>query len=409
MKALRFHRSIPRYVLLKLLGPRFPQLFSSSLPPVRLRDIPESKLPGDKWVRVAPVLAGICGSDLATICAKGSPYLAPVTSMPFVLGHEVVGRIIEVGERVKRCKVGDRVVLHPALGCTVRGIDPPCNACGDGCDALCRNLTRGDISAGVQTGYCRDTGGGFSENFVAHESQAYSVPENMPDSVAVLVEPFACAMHAALKATLSRHDTAMVIGCGSIGLLLIAALRATKCEARIVAVAKYGHQQRLAKELGADEVLPVDRGVSEQYERWAQSLNAEVLAPELGKPTVMGGASATFDCIGSSRSIDDGIRFTKSGGDFVLVGMPGIPKGIDWTAIWHKELTLRAAYAYGPEETPEGRRDTFELAIEMLTQSGDRMAGLVGEPYKLSDYRKAIWAALNTGKTGAAKTVFAIP
>ena len=75
------------YALLKLLGPRFPSLYTAGVAPLSLVDIPEPKLPTPQWVRIAPRLAGICGSDLATICAKGSPYLAPVTSMPFVMGH----------------------------------------------------------------------------------------------------------------------------------------------------------------------------------------------------------------------------------------------------------------------------------------------------------------------------------
>ena len=171
MKTLQYRRSITRYALLKLLGQRFPGICNSRVSPVALRDIPEPELPTPQWARVAPKLAGICGSDIATLCAKGSPYLAPITSMPFVLGHEVVGVVTEIGAEVERVKVGDRVVLHPALGCKVRGIDPPCAACREGKEALCRNVTTGDISAGIQTGYCRDTGGAFSESFVAHESQ----------------------------------------------------------------------------------------------------------------------------------------------------------------------------------------------------------------------------------------------
>lgn len=408
MKALQFRKSIPRYAALKLLGPRFPSLYTSGVAPLSLVDIPEPRLPNARWVRIRPKLAGICGSDLATLCAKGSPYLAPVISLPFVMGHELVGTITEVGAEATRVRVGDRVVVHPALGCKARGIDPACAFCGDGCDALCRNVTRGDVSSGIQIGFCRDTGGGFSESLVAHESQVYIVPKEIDDRTAVLIEPFACALHGVLRVQLAPTDTALVIGCGSIGLLTIAALRATGCRARIVAVAKYDHQRRHAKALGADLLLDHRGSVGTRYAAWARELDAEVLPPELGKPTVLGGVAATFDCVASSTSIDDGLRFTRSGGAFVLVGMPGVPRGVDWTPMWFKELTVHAAYAYGPERWAGGKRETFDLTIELMAKSSANLAALVGEPFALADFRAAFRSALNTSVAGAVKTIFRI-
>lgn len=405
MKALVFRRSVPRYVLLKLLAGQLRRIGAHRIAPVSLCDIPEPRLPTPHWVRIAPTLAGICGSDLATICAKGTPYLAPLTSMPFVLGHELVGRIIEIGSRADDFSVGDRVVIHPALGCKARGIDPPCDACRDRRDALCRNLTRGDIPAGVQTGYCRGLGGGFADQVVAHRSQVYRVPDEIDDRAAVLIEPFACALHGALRVKLSSDDTALVIGCGAIGLLAIAALRATGCKARIVAAARYEHQRTLARSLGADELIRAGGEIDARYHDWAKSLDAEVLAPELGKPTVLGGATAVFDCVASSQSIDDGLRFTRSGGSFVLIGMPGMPRGVDWTSMWFKELTVHAAYAYGPERMADGVHDTFELAMDLMREWGPRLAPLVGPPFAIAEFPKALASALDTGRSGVAKTV----
>jgi threonine dehydrogenase-like Zn-dependent dehydrogenase len=328
--------------------------------------------------------------------------------MPFVLGHELVGVVTEVGRDVEGVSTGDRVVLHPALGCTVRGIDPPCDACRTGRDALCRNVTRGDISAGIQTGYCRDTGGGFGESLIAHQSQVYVVPDGLEDRVAVLTEPFACALHAALKVTTGEADTILVIGCGTIGLLTIAALRATGSRARIVAAAMFDHQKRFATELGADELIDPLGSTSARYRNWASALTAEVMTAELGKPTVIGGADVTFDCVALSVTIDDGLRFTKSNGTFVLVGMPGVPSGVDWTPLWFKELTIRAAYAYGPERCADGSRDTFDIALDLLQTWGPKLSPLVGPPHSLSDYRSAFASALHTERTGVVKTVIRI-
>ena len=408
MKALQFRKNIPRYAILKLLGPRFPRLYTSGMAPLSLVDIPEPKLPNQRWVRIAPRLAGICGSDLATICAKGSPYLAPVTSMPFVMGHELVGDITEVGREVAALGVGQRVVIHPALGCRARGIEPLCDACRHRRDALCRNVTRGAVSKGIQIGFCRDTGGAFSQSLVTHQSQVYPVPDEIDDRAAVLIEPFACAIHAALRVSLRETDTALVLGCGAIGLLTIAALRAVGCRARVVAAAKYDHQRRNAQALGADVLLNAGGPVRGRYAEWAKTLDAEVLDPEFGKPTVLGGADATFDCVASSQTIDDGLRFTKSAGTFVLVGMPGVPRGVDWTALWYKELTIHAAYAYGPERCADGEKETFHLAIDLMRTWGPKLVGLVGPPHDLGDYRAALASALNTGRSGVVKTVFAV-
>lgn len=418
MKALQFRKSIPRYALLKLFGPRCRRLYTSRVSPVALRDIVEPSLPTGQWVRIVPRLAGICGSDLATLCAKGSAYLLPLTSMPFVMGHELVGAVAQVGGDVKGIRIGDRVVVRPALGCKVRGIDPPCEACLRGCDALCLNVTAGDISAGIQTGYCRDTGGGFGENLVAHESQVYRVPDEVEDRAAVLIEPFACALHGALSVPTTDKETVLVIGCGAIGLLTIAALRAIGCPARIVAIAKHDHQRQHALNLGADELVSAGGSTKARYAAWAGVLDARLLEAPLGKPTVIGGADVTFDCVASSQTIDDGLRFTKAGGRFVLVGMPGIPRGIDWTPLWYKELTVHATYAYGPERRyatgkmpagTGGARETFDIAIDLMRSWATKLAPLVGTPYELRDYRAAFTSAIQTGRSGVVKTVFAIP
>ncbi len=437
MIGIQFCKSIPRYLAMKAVGPWWRGASTSALLPISLRDLAMPKLPTPAWVRVGPILSGICGSDLAAICAKGSAYLSPLTSTPFVLGHEVVGMVTEVGPEAAGVSVGDRVVVQPALGCCVRGIEPMCSDCAANRPALCRNVTRGAISAGIQTGYCRDTGGAWSESFVAHPSQLYPVPDSMDDEVAVLAEPFACALHGALRIGSVEGRTVMVMGCGSIGLLTIAALRAVhgrgvphrrdagatdagatdelfgaptagEKHLRIVAVAKYAHQREHALRLGADEVLMYCSDVARRYRLLAEVLGAELYRPEIGKPTVVGGADVTFDCVASSTSIDDCCRFTRGGGDMVLVGMPSIPRKVDWTSIWYKELSLHAAYAYGAERHDPAARTTFEIGLEILSSWGSALRLLVGEPFGLRDYRAALGAALHTGESVSVKTVFRV-
>ncbi len=388
---------------MRYLGKRWPNLYTSSLSCTRLVEIPEPQLPTAEWVKVRTRLSGICGSDLATITAKGSPYFSPFTSTPFVLGHEIVGDIAETGSAVEGFSVGARVVIEPALPCQVRGIWPACHQCQNLRFANCENITKGDISAGVQTGYCRDTGGGWSRYVLSHQSQLHFVPDAMSDETAVLLEPFACALHGVLKMRPSRTATVCIIGGGTMGLLTLAALRILGHQNRIISFAKYLHQQQLARELGADEVLSPNR---DRYRAFCEHIGAESHQPELGQQVLTGGVDATFDCIGSSITIDDALRFTRAGGEVILVGMPGIPKNVDWTSIWYKQLRVTGAYTYGIETYNGERVSTFTLGMRLLQKLESRLRPLVSALFPLQGYKRAIQTALNTGKTGTVKTVF---
>ena len=403
MKAIQYTKSIPRYLVMRHLGKRWRNLYTSFVSCMHLVDMPEPQLPTPEWVKVRTRLSGICGSDLAIITAKGSPYFSPFTSTPFVLGHEIIGEIAETGATVEGFSVGARVVIEPALSCQVRGITPQCHQCQNLRFANCENITKGDISAGVQTGYCRDTGGGWSEYVLAHQSQLHLVPDDILDETAVLLEPFACALHGVLKTEFNETDEICVIGGGTIGLLTVAALRGLGHRNRILIFAKYPHQQQLALELGADEVLSPNSG---RYAAFCELTGAASHQPELGQQVLIGGVDVTFDCIGSSVTIDDALRFTRAGGEVILVGMPGIPKNVDWTSIWYKQLKVEGAYTYGLETHNGEQIHTFTLGMRLLQKMGPGLRPLVSKPFPLRDYKRAIQTAMNTGKTATVKTAF---
>lgn len=388
---------------MRYLGKRWRSLYTSPLSCISLVDIPEPQLPTQQWVKVKTRLSGICGSDLATITAKGSPYFSPFTSTPFVLGHEIVGEIAEIGEGVENWVIGERVVIEPALSCTVREINPPCHQCQNLRFANCENITKGSISAGIQTGYCRDTGGGWSQYVLAHQSQLHRVPDDMSDELAVLLEPFACAIHGVLQAEFHDKTDICIIGGGTIGLLTVVALRMLGYENRILIFAKHPHQQELARDLGADVTIPVR---ASRYETFCELTDAESYQPELGQQVLLGGVDLTFDCIGSSVTIDDALRFTRAGGEVILLGMPGIPKNIDWTSIWYKQLDVKGAYTYSLETYNGEQIHTFQLGLRLLQDHSEQLLSLVGKPFSIRDYRRAIQTALNTGKTATVKTVF---
>jgi threonine dehydrogenase-like Zn-dependent dehydrogenase len=398
MLALRYSKSVLRYLLMRAGAKRIKDLETSRFSPLRLEEISEPEPPTPEWVRVRPLLSGICGSDLGTLSSENSPYFSPITSPPFVLGHEVVGVVTEDNGNFA---VGERVVLEPALGCAVRGIEPPCRMCAAGRYARCVNVAKGDIAPGLQTGFCRDTGGGWSEGaLVAHPSQLHRVPQDLPDEAAVVIEPLACAVHAALKTNPQEGETALVIGAGTVGLFVAAALRQLTRARRVICIAKHERQRIEALRLGADEVVHP----KETYTTLLAMLGTQVYKPDIGKPVVMGGADRVFECVGSAGTMEDAVRLTRPGGEVALVGMPSARNCLDLSALWHKEVSLTGAYAYGVEECEGERVKSFELALRIASEI--KPETLVGPRFRLREYREAISAARTAGQKGRVKVVF---
>jgi threonine dehydrogenase-like Zn-dependent dehydrogenase len=379
-------RSIPSYAIVRASGGRS-DVATSALSMLHLGDVAEPELPARNWVRVMPTLSGICGSDLAAIGGHASLYLDPLTSYPFVPGHEVVGTLED----------GSRVVIEPALGCVVRGIEPPCARCAEGRPGLCYNVTEGPIEVGLQTGYCADTGGGWGEVLVAHPSQLHAVPSTLSDEAAVLIEPFACCVHAALRGGAGKDDIVVVSGAGTIGLLTVAAIKLFTPPRRLIAIAKHPTQRDLARKLGADQVI----SPSEVFQRVRFATGARRL-DGMNRSLLLGGADITFECVGRADSLNDAVRFTREGGTVVVVGMPGEEK-VDWAPIWQRELTVIGAYAYGAEPKKKGKR-TFQLALEAAPEV--HLETLTGPLFGLGEYRDAIAYAMSAGKLGAVKVAF---
>ena len=398
MLSLVYRKSVPRYLLMRAGAKRIKNLETSRYAPLQLEDVPEPKLPTPEWVRVKPRLSGICGSDLGTLSSESSPYFSPITSPPFTMGHEVVGVVTDDNSGFV---AGDRVVVEPALGCAVRSIDPLCAFCAAGRHALCQNVTRGTISPGIQTGFCHDTGGGWSQStLVAHPSQLHRVPDDVTNEAAVAVEPLACVVHAALGNAPEPEETTLVIGAGSVGLFTVAVLRRLTRAGRIICIAKHPRQREEALRLGADRVVYP----KETYTALPKLLGTEPYRPEIGKPVVMGGADRVFECVGVPGTIEDATRLTKPGGRVSLVGMPGARSTLDLTALWYKEVSISGTYAYGAEEYEGEHTTSFDLALRIAP--GLALETMVGPRFRLEEYRGAISAARSAGREGHVKVIF---
>jgi threonine dehydrogenase-like Zn-dependent dehydrogenase len=384
VKALRFSRKEGRYAA-AMVASRMRPGAGASVGPLDLVDDAPPDLPGDDWHRIWPRLTGICGSDLSTIDGKSSRYFEEFVSFPFVPGHEIVGET----------ETGRRVVIEPVLGHAARGFPLPFAdaAPADGNDY--RHLTCGHLEPGIQTGFCESTGGGWSTEFVAHESQLHDAPEWMSDELAVTLEPVAGGVHAALRAQVNDGDTVAVIGAGPMGLVTVAALRHLTTPGSILIGAKYPVQKALAAEFGADIVAApgeLDRAVR-------RATNSFMIGSRLS-----GGADVVIDAVGSSESIEQAIGLCRPRGRVVLLGMPG-NVNLDLTALWHRETELVGTYTYGTEHLADGRTTTsFALAMELAGKVPfDKM---LSATYPLDRYRDAIEHAATAGSRGGVKIAF---
>jgi threonine dehydrogenase-like Zn-dependent dehydrogenase len=373
---LLFERKPARFAAARLAGTLMPGR-GAKVGPLSLVPSPEPMpRPSDDWVALTPLLSGICGSDLALIDGTAAAYFDPLVSYPFTPGHEVVARTAN----------GRRVTIVPVLGCAARSIDPPCHMCADGRINLCERAAFGHLQAGLQTGFCADTGGGWSTAMVAHPSQLVDVPNDLSDEAAVLIEPMACAVHAAKRYTGSET---VIIGAGTVGLLTLAAITATRDRERsgsIVMTARYPEQRRLARELGADVVCSSDE--MPRYVR--SSTTSMVIGDQLtcGYPTII-------DCVGSSDSLQQALQVVAPGGDVHVVGMPG-NVSLELTSLWHRESSIRGCYAYTHAD--------FATAIDVIRHFD--LGRLVSATYPLDDYTEAIAHAASAGRRGAVKIAF---
>tara|TARA_B100002052_G_scaffold44394_1_gene37101 strand:- start:1788 stop:2963 length:1176 start_codon:yes stop_codon:yes gene_type:complete len=384
VKALVFERKELKYAA-ATIGSRVSPGIGSQVGPLRLKDIDPPKITGDGWVRVFPLLSGICGSDLATVDGKSSRYFEPLVSFPFVPGHEVVGELED----------GTRVALEPVLGPESRGEGPAFEGAspGDGDDY--GYLLSGPIGDGIQIGYCAGTGGGWSTELIAHKSQIHEVPEDISDEGAVILEPAAGGVHTALKAQIQPGDVVAVQGSGTMGLCSIAAIRKFTDAGTVIASAKYPLQRSLAEEFGADIVVEP----SELKRAVRQVTGCRMIGKSLS-----GGSNVTIDAVGSASSIETSLEITRPRGRLVMLGMPGVTK-VDLTPLWHREIEMVGSYTYGTETLPDGSvTNSYALAFELVREM--QLDKLVTDLYPLDRYKQAIRHAAEAGSLGAIKVAF---
>ncbi len=383
----------------QLLGRFWYGAYFASFAPLQVQNLPRQSLPAPGWVRVRNRLAGVCGSDFHLIYVEGDFRIAPAALPDHRLsypGHEVVGEVIEVGDDVQHLRVGDRVVLQYGPNCISTGVQPPCRSCASGNYNLCE---RGSLP-GPQP-----IGGGWSEEMLLHEQQLFRVSPEMNDEQAVLLEPSAVAIHAVLRRLPQPDDHVLIIGAGTIGLLILQVIRALTPQATVSVMARYPFQVEQATRMGAANILyPQD-----SYQDVERVTGAQLYTGMFGNKMLLGGYDLIYDTTGSKQTIHDSLRWTRADGTVVLVGLNLHPMHLDLTPIWYQEIDLIGSLGHGMERWPVGtyeRRSTFAIAAEMTEQGQINAEKLITHRFALNKYREALSTARNKSRSRAIKVVF---
>ena len=412
MKAVTFNVTVPSYLTGKSLGRLTEAALFGGLSGVRYGEVPEPELPGDEWVKLEIVKAGICGSDLGNITLKSSPALEPFGSFPAVLGHEILARILEMGSAVRGLAVGQRVAVEPLISCAARGrpeVDT-CPSCASGFPGTCAYsgdegelLVGGSaLQPGTTIGYHGDLPGGWGERMIAHRSQLYPVDDAMTDNTAVLIEPLAVGMHAALGCRPFDSGPVLIVGSGPIALGMVWALRAAGYRGELIAQIKRRHEAEIALALGASStVAPGDEARSALVDTGAQAY-----MPIVGEEVYNGGGfPLIFDCVGSRQTIDQSLRYAAPRGRIVLLGCAAEISKLDLTFVWSRELKIQGFLCYAEEEWRGERMNTFQVTHDMLLETGAPVEDMVRHAYPLSQYRDALSVARNRRKSASIKVV----
>jgi threonine dehydrogenase-like Zn-dependent dehydrogenase len=322
--------------------------------------------PGPGEVLVKTLACGICGSDLHALthadklveAARDSEapfHLDP--SRDLVMGHEFCAEVIDYGpETAPNVDTGGRVVSMPLL-------------------------FRGTMIHGI--GYSNDVPGGYGELMVLSAALALPVPNGLPTEHAALTEPMAVGWHAVEKARLEPHDAALVVGCGPVGLAVIAALRLRGVEP-IVAADFSQRRRALAERMGAHVV--VDPKARLLMDAWREAADL--------RPAVF------FECVGIPGMLLDLMRKAPRGTRIVVAGVCMDDDTIRPMLGINKELSLQFVLGYTPGEfmdtlaaIADGRIDvaplvTGRVGVEGVAQafrdlaSPDEHAKILVEPWR---------------------------
>ncbi len=366
----------------------------------------------DNQILVKTLNAGVCGSDIHQVKLDMSYYASILSSPlnPAPIGHEVVGAIEETNVN-SSFKVGDRVALNPTVHCASYGFSP-CPSCLKGDWQHCNTLVgKGDDSDKERLfkPFNGQIYGGYAEYFLAFEKNLYKVPDNVPNHIAVLIEPFTVALHAIMRNPPLDSDEVLVIGAGTIGLMTIVAIRALDLKCKITSIVRYPHQAEIAKHLGANDIQYGINDKSKFYKQIAQKFNAHLVSPLMRKPYIYGakGPDLIYDTVATEATIEDGLHIIRSGGKIVVIGMGySITKKVDWAVQVYKEVSISSSFLQSVSNYEGKIVDPFDFGLKFMSKNPDLFENFVTHRFRLEDYKKAYSTFENKKNTHAIKVIF---
>ncbi len=261
---------------------------------------------------------GICGSDI-----HGWDGSSGRRNPPLIMGHEAAGEIAAVGAGVTGWRAGDRVTFDSTIYCG------ECPYCRSGQVNLCENRRVVGASPAEYKQH-----GAFAEQLALPARGLHRLPDNLSYPHAAMIEPVSIAVHAVRRVAVGPEDTAVVVGAGMIGLLVVQALRWAGAQ-RIVAVDLAENRLALARELGATHTLKSD---------------ACDVAAEVAKLTGGRGADLAFEVVGISATVNLALQTLRRGGAAVLVGnLSPTTKDFPLQAVVTRELSVLGTCASAGE------------------------------------------------------------
>ncbi len=246
-------------------------------------EVPEPRI-GDEEVLIDVKACGVCGSDVHGMDGSTGRRIPPI-----IMGHEASGLIADVGSRVSGWSVGDRVTFDSTVSCG------SCHYCRQGRINLCDR--RRVLGVACQEFRCE---GAYAERVAVPQHILYRLPDDLSFERAAMVEPVSVAVHAVGRMPVRLNDTAVVVGTGMIGLLVVQALRGAGC-GRIIGVDLDRHKLDLACRLGADEGLsPTDTDVADAVRRRTAGRGADLVVEVVGLPATV---SLAMECCRKGGSV----------------------------------------------------------------------------------------------------------
>ncbi|GAA1941473.1 zinc-dependent alcohol dehydrogenase [Kitasatospora viridis] len=309
-----------------------------------------SEAPGPGEVQLAPEYVGICGTDLHIFHGD----MDARVKTPAVIGHEMAGRVVQVGPEVEGWQPGDLVTVIPLRW------DGTCPACRKGHQHVCQQLDFIGI----------DSPGAMQQRWTVPASTLVRLPEGMPLDHAALVEPTAVAVHDVGRAGVQAGERVVVVGGGPVGVLIALVARAQGAEVRVVELSE--HRRKLAAELGLAVWNPATEDVPELVRQWTGDAGADV----------------AFEVSGAANGVETAIEVLAVRGRLCLVAIHPSPRVVNLHRFFWRELTLVGARLYD--------RGDFERAVELLADATIPAAALITGTVPLARAQEA-FEALEAG------------